>query len=154
MKPMTMPTNDVMADDAMTEETKQGNSNKKVSSADTVWPPPPVNQKETAFSEGNSSVARKPYYFLAVLQGMGLNLVAYWLLLIVGNVVFPRKIGTVSPGDYTFFWICWGLALAINAVAFAVVPKNKRYSAFLILGAALMSGISWLLESFLTGISI
>lgn len=130
-------------DDEKVEVTKQDANNVGDPSADRVWPPPPDNQEETAAKQSISSVGKKPNYLVAVLQGLGLNLVSFWFLLIVGNVFFPGKFGPIKPGNNTFFWICWGLAVAINTIAFAVVPKNKLYSAFLLLGVVLMSGVTW-----------
>lgn len=117
----------------------------------TVWPPPPDIQEETAAKQSSLPVDRKPNYFLLVLKGMGLNLLTYWFFLIAGNVFFPQKVGRDDYVTGYFFWITCGLSLGANALMFAKVPRYKTYSAYLTLGAALMSGVSCWFVLFILG---
>ena len=74
--------------------------------------------------------------------------------MIAGNVFFPQKIVPHGSETDTFFWNVLGLSLAVDTVASAFVPKNKTYSAYLILGAVLMSIVSWWFNCILLDISI
>ena len=139
-------------DDEEAETTKQGDSKRTVPPDGTVWPPPPSNQKETAFSKEDASHDIEPNYLLALLKGAGINFFTFWFFTLPGSAFFPRKALSSDGEIRLFFWIVWGLSLAVDVLLFIAPSQKTIHTRSLIWGAILMSGIGCFFRSYFIGL--
>lgn len=144
---MTMP-----IDDEKIEVTKQNDNKMEVPAAGTVWPPPPNNQKASASREHDASHDVEPNYPLALLKGAGVNFITFWFFTLPGSALLSRKKPFSDSEDRGFFWIVWGLSLAVDILLFVSPSQRTIRTRSLVWGAILMSIIIWLFRSYFIGL--
>lgn len=132
--------------------TKKDENNAEAPAAGKVWPPPPSNQKETASSKEDAPHDVEPNYLLALLKGAGINFVTFWFFTLPGSAFFPRKALSSDGETRLFFWIVWGLSLAVDVLLFVAPSQKTIHTRSLIWGAILMSGIGCFFRSYFFGL--